>query len=538
MERNKNEENENRKIVVEDHVPPEEEESNLKGDYRNVAILLFLYILQGIPLGISSAVRILLQNRGVSYKEQAIFSLAAYPFTMKVLWCPIVDALYIKRFGRRKSWLVPVQILIGAFMIVLAQNVNEWLGDGEGNKPQIILLTSVFFVLWFLTATQDIVVDGWCLTMLQRRNVGYAATTNSCGQTGGWFIGYVILLVFESTEFCNKYIFSEPRTEGLITLAGFLRFWGVIFLITTVFIAIFKKERSELDYELEEHPDYGVKKAYPILWKIVKLKPVLKLSLVLLTAKAGFAACDVVTSLKLIEYGMPKEKAALLAIPLVPIQLVLPFIISRYTAGPRPMSFYIKAFPYRLLMTVVIGLFVFFTPKMKTDDGFPFYFYLLLVCIYMVYQIPFRSMYICDMSFFAKISDPLIGGTYMTLMNTITNLGGSWVQTFFLWFVDVITWRRCIFDEDLLLSNSTSLPLDNKCSDKIEKEICTKSGGKCHTDIEGYYIEIGINVVYGIVWFCLIKNLILYLQSLPAKEWYVLSRKEEQREMVQVNKKE
>lgn len=60
---------------------PIEEESNLKGDYGNVAILLFLYILQGIPLGISSAVRILLQNRGVSYKEQALFSLASYPFT-------------------------------------------------------------------------------------------------------------------------------------------------------------------------------------------------------------------------------------------------------------------------------------------------------------------------------------------------------------------------------------------------------------------------------------------------------------------------
>lgn len=80
-----NEDDENNKINVEYHVaaPEEEEESNLKGDYRNVAILLFLYILQGIPLGISSAVRILLQNRGVSYKEQALFSLAAYPFTSK-----------------------------------------------------------------------------------------------------------------------------------------------------------------------------------------------------------------------------------------------------------------------------------------------------------------------------------------------------------------------------------------------------------------------------------------------------------------------
>lgn len=201
------------------------------------------------------------------------------------------------------------------------------------------------------------------------------------------FIGYVILLVFESTEFCNKYIFSEPQTEGLITLAGFLKFWGIVFLITTVLLAIFKKEHSELEKELEEHPDYGVTKAYPILWKIIKLKPVLKVTLMLLTVKASFAACDVVSSLKFIEYGVPKDKIALLAIPLVPIQLVLPFIISRYTAGPNPMNFFFKAFPYRLFMTIVIAVFVYYTPKMKTDDGFPFYFYVAIVCIYMVYQV-------------------------------------------------------------------------------------------------------------------------------------------------------
>lgn len=197
----------------------------------------------------------------------------------------------------------------------------------------------------------------------------------------------MILIVFESTEFCNKYIFSEPQTEGLITLAGFLKFWGIVFLISTMLVAFFKKENSEVEAELADHPDYGITKAYPILWKIIKLKPVLKLTLMLLTVKASFAACDVVSSLKLIEYGVPKDKIALLAIPLVPVQLVLPFIISRYTAGPRPMTFYFRAFPYRIVMTIVIALFVFFTPKMKTDDGFPFYFYVTIVCIYIIYQV-------------------------------------------------------------------------------------------------------------------------------------------------------
>lgn len=61
-------------------------------------------------------------------------------------------------------------------MLFLAAHVDSWMGDGgENSQPQIVLLTIVFFCLWFLTASQDISVDGWCLTMLQRRNVGYAA---------------------------------------------------------------------------------------------------------------------------------------------------------------------------------------------------------------------------------------------------------------------------------------------------------------------------------------------------------------------------
>lgn len=45
-------------------------QSNIKGDRWNIALLLFLYTLQGIPLGLSAAIPMILQNRGVSYKQQ------------------------------------------------------------------------------------------------------------------------------------------------------------------------------------------------------------------------------------------------------------------------------------------------------------------------------------------------------------------------------------------------------------------------------------------------------------------------------------
>jgi PAT family acetyl-CoA transporter-like MFS transporter 1 len=45
-----------------------------------------------------------------------------------------VDSLYFKKFGRRKSWLVPVQYLIGFYMIYFSDFVMETL---ENDKLEI-----------------------------------------------------------------------------------------------------------------------------------------------------------------------------------------------------------------------------------------------------------------------------------------------------------------------------------------------------------------------------------------------------------------
>lgn len=286
-----------------------------------------------------------------------------------------------------------MQIMIGISMLYTAQHANEWLGNGIEQPPKIIILTSVFFMIRMFAATQDISVDGWGLCLLKKRNIGHVATCEIIGVSAGWTIGYVILLVLESKEFCNSYIFSEPKEIGLITLGGFLKFWGIAFLIITIIIAIFKRENSDVEKKLEEHPDYGIKKAYPTLWKILNLKPIIRLVLFMLTVKVSFAACDSVTYLKLIDYGIPKDKVALLAIPLLPIQLALPFIISRFTTGKFPMHFYMAAFRIRLIVSVLMAIYVFLTPRMiagqSSNEISNFYFF-GLVMIYLLYHASYK----------------------------------------------------------------------------------------------------------------------------------------------------
>ena len=111
------------RIVIEDKSKLLEKTSNLPSatrDRRDIALFVFLYVLQGIPLGLAGAMPMLLQTRKVAYKDQATFSLVFWPFSMKLLWAPIVDTAYFSRFGRRKSWLVPVQYLMGIFLLILS----------------------------------------------------------------------------------------------------------------------------------------------------------------------------------------------------------------------------------------------------------------------------------------------------------------------------------------------------------------------------------------------------------------------------------
>jgi PAT family acetyl-CoA transporter-like MFS transporter 1 len=53
--------------------------------------------------------------------------------------------------------------------------------------------------------------------------------------------------------------------------------------------------------------------------------------------------------------------------------------------------------------------------------------------ISLVHQLFIYAMFVSIMAFHAKIADPSIGGTYMTLLNTVCNLGGNWPATLALW---------------------------------------------------------------------------------------------------------
>jgi len=160
----------------------------------------------------------------------------------------------------------------------------------------------------------------------------------------------------------------------------------------------------------------------------------------------------------------------------------------------------------------------------REHSDIPIYYYIMILVIYSFYQIFLYAMFCAAMAFFAKISDPRVGGTYMTLLNTLCNLGSNWPNTFFLWLVEIITWKSCVAkgsENDFSaakISNST-------CANKTEQEDCSGIGGTCRIDIDGYYIEIIICLIYGIIWYKWARSKINQLQKMPVKSWHVFHEK-------------
>ena len=63
----------------------------------------------------------------ISYEGQAVFTIVHYPFAFKFLWAGLVDSFYLARFGRRKSWLFPIQMLLAAFMFYISSSIQSLL---------------------------------------------------------------------------------------------------------------------------------------------------------------------------------------------------------------------------------------------------------------------------------------------------------------------------------------------------------------------------------------------------------------------------
>lgn len=212
--------------------------TNTKAHYYQLFVLLTLYFAQGLPSGfITQALPAILRQYQVSLINIGWSGLVLIPWGVKFLWAPLVDKHFSLKWGRSRSWILPLQAVAVALLIGIAFFNPTHLTS----TTAVLILYGALFLLSFVGATQDIATDGLATRLLKfvqppatataahptathRQNqgnamqvVGYRAGLIIGGgvllmglDIVGWRVSFLLMALLVALNSVPIWVFSEP----------------------------------------------------------------------------------------------------------------------------------------------------------------------------------------------------------------------------------------------------------------------------------------------------------------------------------------
>ncbi len=123
---------------------------------RKTAFMALFGFASGLPFALFlGTLYAWLSEAEVDLETMGVFSLIGLAYAFQFLWSPLVDRVDIpglRRLGKRKQWIAPMQLAIGLVLVTLAAL------DPRSSLGWFSLLAAIGA---FASATQDIVINAW-----------------------------------------------------------------------------------------------------------------------------------------------------------------------------------------------------------------------------------------------------------------------------------------------------------------------------------------------------------------------------------------
>ena len=152
----------------------------------SLTVVIVLYLAHALPLYFYNvALPAILRHQGVDLRWIGMLSLLYIPWAFKFFWAPLIDRVYFKKLGKRKTWLLLPQIALVLGLVALALTQFSYG-----------LMVFVMIGLWIssFAATQDIAIDGYTIEAFSPQDYRFGSMAQSMGVAVGSMIGGAAML--------------------------------------------------------------------------------------------------------------------------------------------------------------------------------------------------------------------------------------------------------------------------------------------------------------------------------------------------------
>ena len=209
--------------------------------------IAILYFAEGFPFGIViDNLPVYFRTHGVSLTQIGLMSLLGLPWTLKVFWSPLVD-----RCGERRHWITGCLLGMAVVLVLL-----PLFDPSSPGRP----LWAMLLVFTIASATQDIAIDAYSISLLSRgeEGIGNGVRVSAyrvalivgggglvmAAELANWsslYMGAGVAMAFLSlvtSRAPRVSIKAEPIGDWLKALSAWLMRPGAIFVL--LFILLYK----------------------------------------------------------------------------------------------------------------------------------------------------------------------------------------------------------------------------------------------------------------------------------------------------------
>ncbi len=187
-----------------------------------VGSLSLLSFSSGLPLGLVwIAIPTWLKAAGFDIKTVALVTLAQVPWTFKFLWAPLMDRFVPPLLGRRRGWIVLMQLALAGLIAILAS---------EAKSPDVLVIGTLAILIAFASASQDIAIDSYAVEVLKPNEHGPAV--------GARTASYRIAMWISGTMAISMAVVPLAVAPGRVIVTGWTFTLGLLAVIAAASIPV------------------------------------------------------------------------------------------------------------------------------------------------------------------------------------------------------------------------------------------------------------------------------------------------------------